>query len=66
MLLERLVDRIDIRQEIEPLLNVPLSIVISGGLTLVGYVVAESFYHPEGLRRAAWATTRSLSRSPCS
>lgn len=47
ILLERLVDRIEIRQEIEPIINVPLSIVISGGLTLVAYVVAESFYHPE-------------------
>jgi hydrogenase-4 component E len=46
ILLERLVDRIEIRQEIEPILNVPLSVVISGGLTLVGYIVAESFYHP--------------------
>jgi hydrogenase-4 component E len=45
--LERLVDRIDIRHEIEPILNVPLSIVISGGLTLVAYVVGASFYHPE-------------------
>ena len=52
-LLERLVDRIEIRQEIEPILNVPLSIVISGGLTLVGYVVAESFYHPEETPGAA-------------
>ncbi len=47
ILLERLVDRIEIRQEIQPLINVPLSVVISGGLTLVGYIVAESFYHPE-------------------
>ena len=39
--------RIGIRREIEPLINVPLSILISGGLTLLGYVVAESFYHPE-------------------
>ena len=45
--LERLVGRLGIRQEIEPILNVPLSVVISGGLTLVGYVLAESFYHPE-------------------
>ena len=45
--LERLVARIEIRQEIEPILNVPLSVVISGGLTLVGYVVAESFYRPD-------------------
>ena len=47
ILLERLVDRIEIHQEIEPIVNVPLSIVISGGLTLVGYMVAESFYRPD-------------------
>src|SRR5437879_1614556 len=46
-LLERLVRRIEIRREIEPLINAPLSILIAGGLTLVGYVVAQSFYHPE-------------------
>ena len=45
--LERLVARIGIRQEIEPILNSPLSVVISGGLTLIGYVLAESFYRPE-------------------
>jgi hydrogenase-4 component E len=45
--LERLVDRIDIRHEIEPIVNMPLSIVISGGLTLVAYVVGASFYRPE-------------------
>ena len=47
ILLERLVARVGIRQEIEPLINVPLSVLISGCLTLVAYVVAESFYHPE-------------------
>jgi hydrogenase-4 component E len=47
ILLEWLVDRIQIRREIEPILNAPLSVVISGGLTLVGYIVAESFYHPD-------------------
>lgn len=47
LLMVRLVTKIEIRQEIEPLINVPLSILISGGLTTVGYVVAESFYHPE-------------------
>ena len=47
MVLERLVTRIEVRQEIEPILNMPLSIVISGALTLVGYVLAESFYRPE-------------------
>jgi hydrogenase-4 component E len=47
ILLERLVDRIEIRREIEPILNVPFSVMISGGLTLIGYIVADSFYHPE-------------------
>jgi hydrogenase-4 component E len=47
VLLERLVAKIGIRQEIEPIINVPLSVLISGCLTLVGYVVAESFYHPD-------------------
>jgi hydrogenase-4 component E len=47
ILLERLVDRIDIHHEIEPIVNTPLSIIISGGLTLVAYLVGESFYHPE-------------------
>jgi hydrogenase-4 component E len=46
-LLEGLVEKIRIRREIEPLINAPLSILISGCLTLVGYVVASSFYHPE-------------------
>lgn len=47
ILLERLVDRIEIRQEIEPFINAPISVVIAGGLTLVGYIVAASFYRPE-------------------
>jgi hydrogenase-4 component E len=47
VILSRLVERVGIQQEIEPLINVPLSILISGGLTLVGYVVAQSFHHPE-------------------
>ena len=47
VLLEKLVKRIDIQHEIAPIVNVPLSIVISGALTLVAYVVAESFYHRE-------------------
>lgn len=53
VLLQRLVDRIEIRHEIAPVINIPLSIVISGGLTLVAYVVAESFYHPEQAYGAA-------------
>ena len=46
-LLERLVAKIEIVQEIEPLINVPISVLISGGLTMVAYVVAESFHRPE-------------------
>ena len=45
--LERLVERFQIRREIRPIVNAPLSILICGGLTLVGYVVAESFHRPE-------------------
>ena len=61
-------ERIGIRQEIEPLINAPLSILISGCLTLVGYVVAESFYHPEETSApgGAWDITPSPWRSLCS
>lgn len=46
LVLERLVSKIDIRQEIEPFVNVPISVVVSGLLTLLAYVVAESFHRP--------------------
>jgi hydrogenase-4 component E len=49
LLLERLVMKIDIRREIEPFVNVPLSVIAAGLLTLLAYVVAESFYHPEAV-----------------
>src|ERR1043166_1036925 len=42
-LLSRLVRRINIVGEIEPLLNAPTSMLICGGLTLVGYIVARPF-----------------------
>ncbi len=42
-LLTRLVRRIGIVEEIEPLLNAPTSMLICGGLTLLGYVVARPF-----------------------
>jgi hydrogenase-4 component E len=45
--LERLVTRIGIGQEINPIINVPLSLLICGGLTTLGYVVAQSFHRPE-------------------
>ena len=41
VILQRLVARIEIRQEIEPFVNVPISVIVSGFLTLVAYVVAE-------------------------
>jgi hydrogenase-4 component E len=51
--LERLVERIQIRREIRPIVNAPLSILICGGLTLVAYVVAEPFHrHEEGFNAA--------------
>ena len=47
VILRRLVTRIGIRQEIEPLVNVPVSVLISGLLTLLAYVVAEPLQaHP--------------------
>jgi len=42
-LLDRQVRRVRIVQEIEPLLNAPTSMLICGGLTLLGYVVARPF-----------------------
>lgn len=47
VVLERLVLKIEIRQEIEPFVNVPISIIVSGLLTLLAYVVAESLHRPE-------------------
>jgi hydrogenase-4 component E len=42
-LLNRLVRRMRIHEEIEPLLNAPSSMLLCGGLTLLGYVVARPF-----------------------
>jgi hydrogenase-4 component E len=42
-LLNRLVRRIKIVEEIEPLINAPTSMLICGGLTLLGYIVARPF-----------------------
>jgi len=47
LILEYLVNRIEVRQEIEPLVNVPISIITAGLLTLLAYVVAASFHRPE-------------------
>jgi len=44
--LRKLVARVEIRQEIEPLVNVPVSVLISGLLTMLAYVVAEPIHAP--------------------
>ncbi len=48
-LLNRLVHRIQIHQEIDPLLNAPTSMLLCGGLTLLGYVLARPFTSLERL-----------------
>jgi len=53
IVLERLGRKIDIGQEITPLINVPVSVVIAGGLTTVGYLVAQSLHRPEETASAA-------------
>jgi hydrogenase-4 component E len=46
--LMRVIDRIGIHREIEPFLNVPASLLVCLGLTVVGYRVSTGF--PEGSR----------------
>lgn len=41
--LNRFIKRIDIEQEIDPLLNAPASMLLCGGFTLLGYVIAKPF-----------------------
>jgi lactate dehydrogenase-like 2-hydroxyacid dehydrogenase len=48
-LLNRLVRRIQISQEIEPLLNATASMLLCGGFTLLGYIVARPFTSLERL-----------------
>jgi hydrogenase-4 component E len=47
LVLERLVTKIGMEQQVEPFVNVPVSVIVSGLLTLLAYVVAESFHRPE-------------------
>jgi len=47
LILEKLANKIEMRQEIEPLVNVPISVLTAGLLTLLAYVVAESFHRPD-------------------
>ena len=53
IILERLATKIEIKQEIEPLVNVPISVITSGLLTLLAYVVAESFHRPDAAAGSA-------------
>jgi hydrogenase-4 component E len=46
--LMRVIDRIGIHREIEPFLNVPVSLLVCAGLTVIGYRVSTGF--PEGER----------------
>jgi hydrogenase-4 component E len=59
-LLKRLVRRIQIHQEIEPVLNAPTSMLICGGLTLLGYVVARPFTSLERLGHNTLAIALTL------
>lgn len=59
-LLNRLVHRIRVHREIEPLLNAPTSMLICGGLTLLGYVVARPFTSLERLGNNTLAIALAL------
>jgi hydrogenase-4 component E len=59
-LLSGLVRRIKIVQEIEPLLNAPTSMLICGGLTLLGYIVARPFTTLEKLGNNTLAVAITL------
>jgi hydrogenase-4 component E len=59
-LLKRLVLRIQITQEIEPLLNAPTSMLVCGGLTLLGYIVARPFTSLERLGNNTLAVAITL------
>jgi hydrogenase-4 component E len=59
-LLNRLVRKIDIVQEIEPLMNAPTSMLICGALTLLGYIVARPFTTLERLGNNTLAVAITL------
>ena len=59
-LLNRLVHRIQIHQEIDPVLNAPTSMLLCGGLTLLGYVVARPFTSLERLGNNTLAIALTL------
>ena len=51
--LRRTIARTEIQREVEPLLNTPSALLICGGLTLVGYIVARPFATPTGATAVA-------------
>jgi hydrogenase-4 component E len=59
-LLDRQVRRMKIIQEIEPLVNFPMSMLICGGLTLLGYLVARPFTSLERLGNNTLAVAITL------
>jgi len=59
-LLNRLVRRIQIHQEIEPMLNATASMLLCGGLTLLGYIVARPFAALERLGSNTLAIAMTL------
>jgi hydrogenase-4 component E len=59
-LLDRQVRRIRIVQEIEPLLNALTSMLVCGGLTLLGYIVARPFTSLERLGNNTLAIAMTL------
>lgn len=58
--LERLVRQIKINQEVEPLLNAPTSMLLCGGFTLLGYIVARPFTSLERLGNNTLAVAITL------
>jgi hydrogenase-4 component E len=59
-LLNRMVRRIQIHQEIQPLLNAPTAMLVCGGLTLLGYLVAHPFTSLERLGNNTLAVAITL------
>jgi hydrogenase-4 membrane subunit HyfE len=59
-LLNRQVRRMQIEQEIAPLLNSPASMLLCGGFTLLGYIVARPFTSLERLGNNTLAVAITL------
>jgi hydrogenase-4 component E len=59
-LLNRQLRRIQITQEVEPLLNAPATMMVCGGLTLLGYLVARPFTSLERLGNNTLAIAMTL------